>query len=168
MSPRRERVYLFLTALLFGVVATVTLTVAASAIFGHKVVANESSLMEPTLSDGDLVVARQGKPDDVDPGELMTFAEPETGEFITRRVRAIVETGDEVVFETKADARDDIERFSLPIDGQVAEPRRKIPLIGYVAALPFGLLLLAVIPTVGVTIIAGVVLSRRLRGQPQP
>ena len=168
MSPRATRAVLFLTALLFGVVATVTLTVAASAIFGHKVVANESSVMEPTLSDGDLVVARQLPPDEIDPGELMTFSEPETGELITRRVRAIVETGDEVVFEAKGDASTRVERFSLPIEGQVAQPRRKIPLVGYVAALPFGLLLLALIPTVGLTIVAGVELSRRLRRQPRP
>ena len=168
MNPRAERALLFLTALLFAVVAMVTLTVAASALFGHKVVAHKSSSMEPTLSDGDLIVARQELPADIDPGELMTFSEPETGETITRRVRAIVETGDRVVFETKADALEQVERFSLPVDGQVAEPRRKIPLVGYVAALPFGLLLLALIPTVGLTIMAAVVLSRRLRPQPQP
>ena len=154
--------------MLFGVVATITLTVAASAIFGHKVVPNESRSMEPTLSDGDLIVARQQPPAEIDPGELMTFSEPETGELITRRVRAIVETGDEVVFETKADALTGVERFSLPIEGQVAEPRRIIPLVGYVAALPFGLLLLALIPTVGLTVLAGVELTRRLRPQPRP
>ena len=168
MSLRATRAALFLTALLFGVVATLTLTVAASAVFGHKVVANESSSMEPTLSDGDLIVARQVQPDDIDPGGLMTFSEPETGESITRRVRAIVETGDEVIFETKADALEQVERFSLPVDGQVAEPRRKIPLVGYVAALPFGLLVLALVPTVGLTVLAAVELSRRLRRQAQP
>ena len=58
---------LFLLALLVGVVATLALTVAASAIFGHKVVAIHSSSMEPTLSDGDLIVARQVKPADIHP-----------------------------------------------------------------------------------------------------
>ena len=35
-------------------------------------------------------------------------------------------------FETKADALQGVKRFSLPADGQVAQPRRRIPLVGYV------------------------------------
>jgi len=168
MSSRRTRVLLFGTALLLGVVVTLALTVAASAVFGHKVVAINSSSMEPTLSDGDIIVARQVQPADIDPGELMTFAEPETGQTITRRVRAIVETGDEVVFETKADALDEVERFSLPVDGQVAEPRRKIPFVGYLAELSLGLGVLVVIAVVCLVVAATVALSRRVRRRPQP
>ena len=168
MSPRRTRVLLFLLALLVGVVATLTLTVAASAIFGHKVVAIHSSSMEPTISDGDLIVARQVKPADIHPGDLMTFSEPQSGRTLTRRVRAIVELRDEVVFETKADAFDEVERFSLPIDGKVAQPRRKIPLVGYLAELAMGPGILIVIALAGLMIVAVVELSRRLRQQPRP
>ena len=168
MSQRPTRFILFLAALLIGLLGTLGITVAASAIFGHKIVAIESSAMEPTLSDGDLVVARQVQPADIDPGELMTFSEPETGESITRRVRAIVETGDEVVFETKADALETVERFSLPADGQVAEPRRKIPLVGYLAELPLGVALLTVIAVVGLVVVLAIALSRSLRGQARP
>ena len=168
MSEGPDRVLLFLTATLVGLLATLGLTVAASAIFGHKVFAIDSSSMEPVLSDGDIVVARQVKPADVDPGELMTFSEPESGESITRRVRAIVETGKEVVFETKADNLDEVERFSLPIDGQVAEPRRKIPLLGYVTEMPLIAALALAIALVGATVAAAVALIRRLRRQPQP
>jgi signal peptidase len=167
MSSRRTRAGLFVAALLLGVIATLAATVAASAIFGHKVVANKDSSMEPVLSDGDLVVARQVQPADIDPGELMTFSEPETGDTITRRVRAIVETGEEVVFETKADALDEVERFSLPLDGQVAEPRRKIPLVGYIADLSVGLAALVVIALTGLVVLTAVALSRRVR-QPRP
>ena len=168
MSETGTRVLLFVTALLFGVVATLALTIAASAIFGHKVVAIHSSDMEPTLSDGDVIVARQGEPADVNAGDLMTFAEPETGDTLTRRVRAIVETGDEVVFETKADSLDQVERFSLPVDGQVAEPRRKIPLLGYVTEMALVPGILAVIALTALMTAAAVVLSRRLRRLPRP
>jgi signal peptidase len=154
--------------LLLGVIATLALTVAASAVFGHKVVAIHTSEMEPTLSDGDVIVARQVQPAAIDPGELMTFAEPETGDTITRRVRAIVETGGEVVFETKADALDEVERFSLPVDGQVAEPRRKIPLVGYLTELSLGLGALVVLAVVGLVVTAAVALSRRVRRRPRP
>ena len=98
----------------------------------------------------------------------MTFAEPQSGRTLTRRVRAIVELRDEVVFETKADAFDEVERFSLPIDGQVAQPRRKIPLVGYLAELAMGPGILIVIALAGLMIVAVVELSRRLRQQPRP
>jgi signal peptidase len=168
MSESPNRVLLFLVAMLVGLLATLGLTVAASAVFGHKVFAVDSSSMEPALSDGDIVIARQVEPADVDPGELMTFSEPESGESITRRVRAIVETGDEVVFETKADNLDEVERFSLPIDGQVAEPRRKIPLVGYITEMPLVVALALAIALVGLTVAGVVALSRRLRRQPRP
>ena len=168
MSSGRDRVGLFAAALLLGMVGTLALTVAASALFGHKVVANNTSAMEPTLKDGDLVVARQVQPSEIDPGELMTFSEPETGETITRRVRAIVETGDEVVFETKADARAGVERFSLPVDGQVAVPRRRIPLVGYVADLPLAAALAVVVGAIALLVVTAVALSRRVRRRPPP
>jgi signal peptidase I len=168
VSERPTRLILFLAAVLIGMLGTLGLAVAASAIFGHKIVAIESTSMEPTLSEGDLVVAREVLPADIDPGELMTFSEPETGETITRRVRAIVETGDEVVFETKADALSGVERFSLPVDGQVAEPRRKIPLAGYLAELPPVAALLVVFAVVGLVVALGVAVNRRLRQQPRP
>ena len=168
MSARRDRFGLFVAALLLGAVGTLALTVGASAIFGHKVVANDSSSMEPTLSDGDLLIARQTQPPDIEPGDLMTFSEPGADNTITRRVRAIVETGDEVVFETKADALQAVERFSLPVDGQVAVPRRKIPLVGYVAELPLPAALAVVLAAVALMVVTAVVLSRRVRRQPQP
>ena len=168
MSPAGTRVALFITAVLVGVVATLALTVAASAIFGHKVVAIHSSTMEPTLADGDLIVARQVEPADVNAGDLMTFAEPDTGRTLTRRVRAIVETGDEVVFETKADSLDEVERFSLPMNGQVAEPRRKIPLVGGVTELALVPGILVVLALCGLLTVAAVALSRRLRPRPRP
>ena len=167
MSETRQRVVLFLTALLVGVFATLALTVAASAIFGQKVVAIHSSTMEPTLSDGDIIVARQVQPADVNAGDLMTFAEPETGRTLTRRVRAIVETGDEVVFETKADNLDEVERFSLPIDGQVAEPRRRIPLAGNLGEALLGPGALLLIPFLVLLGIGTAELSRRLKPQPR-
>jgi signal peptidase len=168
MSETGTRVLLFVAAVAVGVVATLALTVAASAVFGHKVVAIHSSTMEPTLSDGDIIVARQGEPADVNAGDLMTFAEPETGRTLTRRVRAIVETGDEVVFETKADSLDEVERFSLPIDGQVAEPRRRIPLVGNLGEALTGPAALLVVPLLALLGFAAIQLSRRLRRQPRP
>lgn len=168
MSERRTQVLLFLTALFVGVIATLAMTVAASALFGQKVVAIHSTTMEPTLSDGDIIVARQVEPRDVDPGELMTFSEPETGRTLTRRVRAVVETGDEVVFETKADALDQVERFSLPLDGQIAEPRRRIPLAGNFFDALLGPAALVLLPLLVLLYLGTAELSRRLRPLPRP
>ena len=168
MSDTRTRAGLFIAAVLIGVVGTIGLTLAASAIFGHKIVAVHSGSMEPTLHDGDLIVARELQPADIDPGELMTFSEPETGETLTRRVRAIVETGDEAIFETKADAVTQVGRFSLPVNGQVAQPRRRIPLIGYVTELPLGVALLVALAAIALVVVTVVVLSRRLRPEPRP
>ena len=48
---------LFLTAIVAGALATLAVTLAASAIFGHKVIAVSDSAMGPTLSEGDLLIA---------------------------------------------------------------------------------------------------------------
>jgi len=50
--PRRQAAMLFLTAIVAGALATLAVTLAASAIFGHKVIAVSDSAMEPTLSEG--------------------------------------------------------------------------------------------------------------------
>jgi signal peptidase I len=158
-APEPRQVGIFAAAAAAGVLATLLLTVLASLLIGQKLVVIGSSTMEPGLSDGDLLIERQVPPDEAERGDIVTFSEPITGRTLTRRVEEVAPAGDRVRFLTRADNADTFERFSLPADGQIGVPTRKVPLIGKLAG-PVGLVLL---PILGLLALAAVELSRRER-----
>ncbi|HKG35293.1 MAG TPA: signal peptidase I [Solirubrobacterales bacterium] len=156
-APKPAHVAVFAAAAAAGLLATLALTILASLVVGHKLVVIGSSTMEPALSDGDLVIERQVAPGDAEVGDIVTFSEPVTGRSLTRRVEAVAETSGRVGFVTKGDSSPTFERFSLPADGQIGIPTRKVPLAGDLSGLT-GLFVLLAFVLLGV---AAVALSRR-------
>ena len=161
-APEPAHVAIFAAAAATGLLATLALTILASLVVGQKLVVIDSSTMEPAISDGDLLVERQVSPGDAEVGDIVTFSEPVTGRSLTRRVEDVGAAGDRVGFVTKADSGSTFERFSLPADGQIGIPARKVPLAGDLAG-PVGLLVLVALALLAV-VLAG--LSRRRRAGP--
>ena len=164
--PTLRRAGIFAVCVLAGFAITLTLTVVASLAIGQKLIVIGSGSEEPYLHNGDVVIERQVHPTEARAGELITFSEPGTGRTLTHRVRKVRTEGASVAFVTQGDSSPTIERFSVPADGQIGIPLRRIPLAGDLADFLGGPWSLLVVPLIGVGLLAGVELSRRRRDQP--
>jgi signal peptidase len=89
--------------------------------------------MEPSLPVGDVVLSERRSPLDVRPGDVVTFHDPSRdGELVTHRVVSMRRAGANVRFETKGDANDVAERWSVPADGTIGRAVLRVPKVGYV------------------------------------
>lgn len=161
LTPRRAR--LALAGLLAGFLLTLLLTLLASLLAGQKLVVVGSGSAEPVLSDGDLVVERQASPSEAKTGDLITFSEPGSGRTITHRVQRVEVLPDRVLFLTRGDSSPTFERFSLPADGEIGVPIRRIPFAGDIADLTGGPAALVLLALLGAGALAAAGLSRRAR-----
>jgi signal peptidase I len=130
-------------------VGALLLTVAGSLLAGDRAVVVLSGSMEPVFSPGDLLVERTLEPSEVEIGQIVTFREPGTDRSITHRVRRIEARGSNLVFTTKGDADNSVQRWSIAADGELGQPIWTIPAIGHLAMLaktPLGLLLIVILP----------------------
>jgi signal peptidase I len=152
-APQPRQAGVFVAAAIAGAVATLLLTILASLLIGQKVVSIESSEMEPALSDGDLLIEREVSPAEADVEDIITFSEPGTGRELTRRVQEVAVARNRVGFITRGDSSDSFERFSLPAEGKIGIPTRKVPLLGNVSG-PLALLVLLAIALAAVAVVA--------------
>lgn len=161
LTPRRAR--LALAGLVAGFLLTLLLTLLASLLAGQKLVVVGSGSAEPVLSDGDLVVERQARPSEAQAGDLITFSEPGSGRTITHRVKRVEVLPERVLFLTRGDSSPTFERFSLPAEGEIGVPIRRIPFAGDVAEKTGGPAALVLLALLGAGALAAAGLSRRAR-----
>lgn len=125
------------------------LTLAGSLLAGDRAVVVLSGSMEPVFSPGDLLIERSVEPSETEIGQIVTFREPGTDRSITHRVRRIEASGSRLIFTTKGDADNSIQRWSIAADGELGQPVWTIPAIGHLAMLaktPLGLLGIVILP----------------------
>jgi signal peptidase len=125
------------------------LTVAGSLLVGERAVVVLSGSMEPAFSAGDLLIERGVEPSEVEIGQIVTFRDPGADRSITHRVRRIEARGSRLVFTTKGDADNSVQRWSIAADGELGQPAWTIPEIGHVAMLaktPLGLIAIVILP----------------------
>lgn len=130
-------------------VGALSLTVAGSLLVGERAVVVLSGSMEPAFSPGDLLIEQSIEPSEVKIGQVVTFREPGTDRSITHRVRQVEAKGSRLVFTTKGDADNSVERWSIAANGELGQPVRRIPAIGHLAMLaktPLGLLGIVILP----------------------
>jgi signal peptidase I len=125
------------------------LTVAGSLLVGDRAVLVLSGSMEPAFSAGDLLIERGVEPSEVEIGQIVTFRDPRADRSITHRVRRVETRGSRLVFTTKGDADNSVQRWAIAADGELGQPEWTVPAIGHVAMLartPLGLIAIVILP----------------------
>jgi signal peptidase I len=168
-SPR-HRVAPVVTRVAVGAVSAVVACVLALVLLGFRPLVVRSSSMVPTLAVGDVVVVRWQAADRVAVGDIVTFADPDLGgRLVTHRVRRVTVEGGTAWFETRGDANDDSEFWSVPQGQLVGDLVWHVPAIGRAAApLGTGPLRWALLGTGGALVLVAVAHGSRRRLAPAP
>jgi signal peptidase len=125
------------------------MTVAGALLLGDRAVVVLSGSMEPVFSPGDVLIERSVEPSNVEIGQVVTFHEPGSDRMLTHRVRKIEARGSKLIFTTKGDADNGLQRWSIDRGGQLGQPVGRIPAIGRVVVLakqPLGLVGIVLVP----------------------
>jgi len=121
---------------LMGLTAVFLLMVAAvftylAPHFGWRVDAVTSGSMEPEIMTGSLVITRPMEPEEIVVGDIITFSRGAVGEnTITHRVIGIGHNSP-LYFQTKGDANNCPDPFTVPARNLVGEICLHIPYVGY-------------------------------------
>lgn len=142
-----------------GVIGVVALLVAV-AIFvaqafpflvgaDHALVVQSGS-MEPAIGTGSIVFVAEDRPEAVEEGDVITYAD-DGGNLVTHRVVETHVASQSLRFITKGDANDNIDGEPVYRSDYVGEVSFSVPLAGYVVAFGqtwLGWVTLIVVPTV--------------------
>jgi signal peptidase I len=115
-----------------GAAVTLVVAVVAPNVAGGRSLKVLSGSMEPRIHTGDIVVGRWIRPDQVKPGEVITFRKPGAETLITHRVRAVRVTPGGVRVVTKGDANRTVEDWRAPLDARITRAQYRVPKAGYV------------------------------------
>ncbi len=152
----------------FGFVAGVLACTLAGLAFGYRPFTVMSGSMSPAIGTGDVVVVQRIGASAAAAGDIITFPDPSGRDrLITHRVRRTRREADSLHFETKGDANNAAEQWSVAATGDIGRVRHRLPKLGYAlvfASGPYGKILLAVIP---VLLLAGFELARLWRPRPR-
>lgn len=127
-----------------------------------------SGSMEPAIKVGSLVITHPIEPEEVAVGDIITFRPVSVGEnMITHRVIGIGHSSS-IYFETKGDANDKPDPFTVPAQNLIGKVSFHTPYWGYFTEFlktPIGFLFAVVIP--GVVLITAYILAilRALSGR---
>lgn len=149
-GARIRQVLVVVRSAIVGLGVALTVAVAGPTLLRWQVLTELTGSMSPALEPGDLVVVRPVSPLDTEPGDVVTFTDPEgTGRLITHRVAARKVTGADVAFLTRGDANNTGEQWTVAADGQIGRVTYRIPKVGLALDLlrqPLGRITLVVIP----------------------
>jgi signal peptidase len=170
-APRR-RLARALDRLVLGAVVLTSIAVVGALVLvllGFRPLVVRSGSMIPTYRVGDIVLVEQIRADELRVGEVVTLAYyPEYGESLTHRVRSIRDVDGEIQVETRGDANESSEVWTVAPDALVGRVVASAPAIGAPATLVrtakvpllIGLAVLAVV-------VAAVVAGGRTRPDPE-
>ena len=117
--------------------------------FGWRVDAVVSGSMEPRLKVGSLVVVRPVEPETIVMGDTITFRLTGVDEtVVTHRVIGIRHSSP-LYFETKGDANDSPDPFTVPARNLVGKVCLRVPFLGYFTEFlktPYGFMFAVVVP----------------------
>lgn len=119
-----------------GMIVALVLAAAVPVVFGGRTFSVMSGSMEPNISTGDLVLTRTISPTAAEPGDVVSFTDPENEDrLLTHRVASAARHGSDYSFVTKGDANNTVERWSVPADGRIGRVLFRLPKLGYAMAL---------------------------------
>jgi signal peptidase len=152
-----------------ALIAALTLfaAVGVGRAFGYHALTVMSGSMEPHLRIGDVVVGRRTSVVWVRPGDVISFRDPVSGErILTHRVVRKRIDGANFRLVTRGDANTGVERWQIPVDGDIGSVSFRIPKLGYALVWlrgPFGRIGFVVLPAL---LLAAIVLARIWRPIP--
>ena len=122
----------------FGIVLLVLLVLLATLAFPGVVGGDDtfivtSDSMSPTVEAGDVIVTRDVTPEELEPGDVVTFhdgGEANTG-YVTHRIVDVVEIEGELYFELQGDANDEPDEGLVPAEYVHGEYHFAIPFLGH-------------------------------------
>lgn len=153
-AGRRRHAVWFAEALLTGLVAGFVLIVLAPVALGWRPYTVLTGSMRPGIQPGDVVMDRPIRISEAHVGEVVTFSDPtRQGKLVTHRIRSITRGPVDTAVETRGDANNTSERWTIKTQDQVGKVVYVIPKVGRVAKAirtPAGILALIVLPVLGV------------------
>lgn len=115
-----------------------------------------SGSMEPALPVGSVVLIRPLEAESISVGDIITYRQQGSPDFVTHRVAEVLEGEDGPSFRTKGDANEEADTPPVPADSVAGRVWVDIPYLGHAAQYarqPWGILLLVGVP--GLIIIVG-------------
>lgn len=107
------------------------LVMTASTLLGYRALVVRSNSMSPALRTGDIILTQLRRPSAVEPGDVVTFADPtRANRLITHRVLERERREGKMDFVTRGDANTGLEYWSIPTDGKLGEMVYRLPRIG--------------------------------------
>lgn len=172
VAPRSRVVAALDRVVMVAVVLTSIAVVAALVLvlLGFRPLVVRSGSMVPTYHVGDIVFVEQVHADELRPGEVVSLAYyPEYGESLTHRVRSVQRVDGDVQVETRGDANDTSETWTVAPDAMVGRVVGRVPAVGApatmvrTATVPL-VVGLVVVALVVVAVIGGIRVRRPARG----
>lgn len=147
---------ILIIAIIFAVICTYVSFVTSSgngvpSIFGLRLLSIQTASMKPTINDGDLAISTAVDPDDLRPGDIITYWTVIQGERVlnTHRIENIYDGGGVLIFETKGDANTLADPLTVHQKEIVGKYQFRIPGVGKVfdyLQTKTGFLIVVVIP----------------------
>ncbi|MBN8867033.1 MAG: signal peptidase I [Solirubrobacterales bacterium] len=126
---------LVVTALLWALISFLgglLLILALPRAMGGQSMAVLSGSMAPAVETGDEVIVMPEPVEQLEPGQIAVFDDPDSGRLLNHRVQSIVEGADGVHVVTLGDANTAPERWSVPAGQEVGKVVARVPKIGFV------------------------------------
>lgn len=141
-----------------GLLAGLVLLVMVPVALGWRPYTVLTGSMRPNIQPGDVVMDRPIPVPDMHVGDVVTFSDPSRkGKLVTHRVRSIAHGPQLTTVETRGDANNTSERWTVQTKDRVGRVVYVIPKVGRIATLvrnPAGILLLVVLPVIGLGFLA--------------
>ena len=122
---------MILTWLAWGLGIGLIVAVTLPAAFGLHPLTVLTGSMRPGIQPGDMVVDEPVRATQIRVGDIVTFRDPSQDRTITHRVRQADVFDGQVHVITRGDANDTVEKWQIPISGQVGRVVYTVPKIGY-------------------------------------
>ena len=108
---------------------TAALLAAPNVVGGHAFTVMSGS-MTPTIRTGDVVLDERIRPLQAHIGDIVTFKDPKKPRLLTHRLRSVRRQGDKLLMVTKGDANNTVEKWVVPVRGQIGRVRYRVPKVG--------------------------------------
>ena|GEM_PF-6185116 len=100
------------------------------ALLGWSFSTVEGGSMEPAVSIGEIIAIQPVDPEDIKPGDIVSFKFPDKVP-ITHRVVEVIESEGQLSFQTKGDANEDPDPYTITSGNLIGRVRFQLPYIGY-------------------------------------